>query len=65
MSPKKFQICSLIAKVSLNNCKMPTENPIYGHYATLKPSNCQTMWVIELKSLNFSKEMPVYLNFEY
>ena len=25
MSPKKFQICSLIAKVSFSNCKIPTE----------------------------------------
>ena len=24
-APKKFHICSLIAKVSFNNCKMPTE----------------------------------------
>ena len=38
---------------------------LIGSVACLKPSNCQTMWVIELKSLNFKKEMPVYLNFEY
>ena len=64
MSPQKFQFCSVIAKVSLTIVNAHRD-PIYGYYATLKPCNCQTMWLIELKSLNFSKEVPVYLNFEY
>ena len=47
------------------DCYLCPRNPICGLFATLNPCYCRTMSLIELKSLNFSKEVPVYLNFEY
>ena len=47
----RISYCPLDRVLTYKNLIYLLNLQIYGHYATLKPSNCQTMWVIELKSL--------------